>query len=161
MQFLVDILPLWSRSSDPRIFTDPDPGNQNLADPTDPDPKHCLLVPHIVIIKSLVNTFLILTFCSLMVCTLAISNYEFCQIKVINIKGLRHHVVNSVHTPATHIHPYPLFSHYKDLIFSFKTIGLINRDEGGGVPTGVSGGKEDFNMHFLFWFLFKFAWKIK
>ena len=27
---------------DPHIFAnpDPDPGNQNLADPTDPDPKH-------------------------------------------------------------------------------------------------------------------------
>ena len=32
---------------DPHIFADPDPGSQNLADPTDPDPtdpdpKHCL-----------------------------------------------------------------------------------------------------------------------
>ena len=28
---------------DPHIFADPDPnlGNQNLADPTDPDPKQC------------------------------------------------------------------------------------------------------------------------
>ena len=28
---------------DPHIFADPDldPGSQNLADPTDPDPKHC------------------------------------------------------------------------------------------------------------------------
>ena len=34
LQFLVDILPL-----DPGIFSDPDPGCQNLADPTDPDPK--------------------------------------------------------------------------------------------------------------------------
>jgi len=25
---------------DPHIFADPDPGSQNLADPTDPDPKH-------------------------------------------------------------------------------------------------------------------------
>jgi len=41
MQFLVDILPLGSRSVDPHIFADPDPGNQNLADPTDPDPEHC------------------------------------------------------------------------------------------------------------------------
>jgi len=42
LQFLVDILPLGSRSVDPHIFAnpDPDPGNQNLADPTDPDPKH-------------------------------------------------------------------------------------------------------------------------
>ena len=23
-----------------QIFADPDPGSQNLADPTDPDPKH-------------------------------------------------------------------------------------------------------------------------
>ena len=30
LQFLVDILPL----------TDPDPGSQNLRDPTDTDPKH-------------------------------------------------------------------------------------------------------------------------
>ena len=38
-QFLVNILPL---DPDPwiRIFADPDPGRQNLADPTDPDPKH-------------------------------------------------------------------------------------------------------------------------
>ena len=27
---------------DPHIFADPDPGSQNLADKTDPDPKHCL-----------------------------------------------------------------------------------------------------------------------
>jgi len=26
---------------DPHIFADPDPGSQNLADPMDPDPKHC------------------------------------------------------------------------------------------------------------------------
>ncbi len=40
MQFLVDILPLGSGSVDPHIFADPDPdpGGQNLADPTDPDP---------------------------------------------------------------------------------------------------------------------------
>ena len=25
---------------DPHTFADPDPGSQNLADPTDPDPKH-------------------------------------------------------------------------------------------------------------------------
>ena len=29
-----------SASVDPHIFADPDPGSQNLADPTDPDPKH-------------------------------------------------------------------------------------------------------------------------
>ena len=40
MQFLVDILPLGSGSVDSHIFADPDPGSQNLADPTDPDPKH-------------------------------------------------------------------------------------------------------------------------
>ena len=40
LQFLVDILPLGSGSVDPHIFADPDPGSQNLADPTDPDPKH-------------------------------------------------------------------------------------------------------------------------
>jgi len=34
--------PLGSGSVDPYIFADPDPGSQNLADPTDPDPKHCL-----------------------------------------------------------------------------------------------------------------------
>jgi hypothetical protein len=41
VEFLVDILPLGSGSVDPHIFADPDPGSQNLADPTDPDPKHC------------------------------------------------------------------------------------------------------------------------
>ena len=43
LQFLVDILPLGSGSMDPHIFAepDPDPGSQNLVDPTDPDPKHC------------------------------------------------------------------------------------------------------------------------
>ena len=40
-QFLVDILPLGSGSMDLHIFADLDPGSQNLADPTDPDPKHC------------------------------------------------------------------------------------------------------------------------
>ena len=40
---MVVFLPLVSGSVDPHIFTDPnpDPGSQNLADPTDPDPKHC------------------------------------------------------------------------------------------------------------------------
>ena len=43
LQFLVDILPLRAGSVDPHIFADLDPGSQNLADPTDPDPdpKHC------------------------------------------------------------------------------------------------------------------------
>ena len=38
-------MPLGSGSVDPHIFADPDPGSQNLADPTDPDPdpKHCML----------------------------------------------------------------------------------------------------------------------
>ena len=42
LQFLVNILPLGSGSVDPHIFADPDPdpGSQNLADPTYPDPKH-------------------------------------------------------------------------------------------------------------------------
>ena len=40
LQFLIDILPLGSGSVDLHIFADPDPGSQNLADPTDPDPKH-------------------------------------------------------------------------------------------------------------------------
>ena len=43
LQFLVDILPLGPGSGDPHIFADPDPGSQNLADPTDPDPKHWLI----------------------------------------------------------------------------------------------------------------------
>ena len=38
--FLVHILPLRCGSVDPHILADPDPGSQNLADPTDPDPKH-------------------------------------------------------------------------------------------------------------------------
>ena len=42
LQFLVDILPLGSGYVDPHIFADPDSGSQNLGDPTDPDPKHCL-----------------------------------------------------------------------------------------------------------------------
>ena len=42
LQFLFDILLLRSGSVDPDIFADPDPGSQNLADPTNPDPdtKH-------------------------------------------------------------------------------------------------------------------------
>ena len=40
LQFLVDILPFGSGSVDPHIFADPERGSQNLADPTDPDPKH-------------------------------------------------------------------------------------------------------------------------
>ena len=41
LKFLVDILPFGSESVDPHIFADPgpDPGSQNLADSTDPDPK--------------------------------------------------------------------------------------------------------------------------
>ena len=44
LQSLVDILPRGSGSA--HIFADPDPGSQNLADPTDPDPdpKHWLKV---------------------------------------------------------------------------------------------------------------------
>ena len=41
-QFFVDVLPLGSGSVDPHIFTDP--GNQNLADLTDPDPKHWFIL---------------------------------------------------------------------------------------------------------------------
>ena len=43
LQFFADILPLGSGSVDPHIFADPDPTDpsQNLADPTDPDPKRC------------------------------------------------------------------------------------------------------------------------
>ena len=41
LQFLVDILPLGSGS------VDPDPGSQNLADPTDPDPKHCKIIQYV------------------------------------------------------------------------------------------------------------------
>jgi len=37
LQFLDDILPLGFGS------VDSDPGSQNFADPTDPDPKHCLI----------------------------------------------------------------------------------------------------------------------
>ena len=33
----VDILPLGSGSVDPQNYAGPDPGSQNLADPTDPD----------------------------------------------------------------------------------------------------------------------------
>ena len=41
LQFLVAILPLGSRSVEPHTFADPGPRSQNLADPTDPDPKLC------------------------------------------------------------------------------------------------------------------------
>ena len=41
-KFFVDILTLGFGSVDPHIFANPnpDPGSQNVADPTDPDPKH-------------------------------------------------------------------------------------------------------------------------
>ena len=60
LQFLVDILPLGPGSGDPHIFADPDPGSQNLADPTDPDPKHWLIGLN-VILKSqqIVKTLII------------------------------------------------------------------------------------------------------
>ena len=35
-----DNLPLGSGSIDPHIFADPNLGNQNVTDPTEPDPKH-------------------------------------------------------------------------------------------------------------------------
>ena len=38
LQVLVNILLLGFRSVEPYIFADPDPGSQNLADPTNPDP---------------------------------------------------------------------------------------------------------------------------
>jgi len=49
LQFLVDILPLRSESMDLHIFAklDPDPGSQNIADPMDPDLKHCI---HILLV---------------------------------------------------------------------------------------------------------------
>ena len=40
LPFLVDILFLGSRSVDPQLFADPDSGSQNLANPTNPDPKN-------------------------------------------------------------------------------------------------------------------------
>ena len=49
MQFFVDIFPLRFGTVDPHIFTvpDPNPGSQNLADPTNPDldPKHWTIFP--------------------------------------------------------------------------------------------------------------------
>ena len=48
IQFLIDIAPLGSGSVNSHIFADPDPGSQNLADPTDPDPKHWLVFVKIV-----------------------------------------------------------------------------------------------------------------
>ena len=48
VQFLVDILPLGSVSVDPPIFAGPNPESQNLADPTDPDPKHCFLEYYLI-----------------------------------------------------------------------------------------------------------------
>ena len=46
-------LPLGSGSVDPHIFADPDtdPGSQNVADPTDLDPKHCFYNLILFIIK--------------------------------------------------------------------------------------------------------------
>ena len=59
LQFLVDILPLGSGSVDPHIFADPDPGSQNLTDPTDPDPtallKKTLYFLHVIFIMALSN----------------------------------------------------------------------------------------------------------
>ena len=40
------ILTLGSGSLDPHIFANPDSGSQNVADPTDPDPKHCFFCPY-------------------------------------------------------------------------------------------------------------------
>jgi len=40
LQFLVDIFPLESGPVDLHTFADPEPGSQNLANPTDSDPKH-------------------------------------------------------------------------------------------------------------------------
>jgi len=58
LQFLVDILPLGSGSVDPHIFPDPDPGSQNLVDPT--DPKHWFLEYVLLSLKTtLTSTFLI------------------------------------------------------------------------------------------------------
>ena len=38
--FIISLfLPLGSESVDPHIFVDPDPGSQNLTDPSDPDPN--------------------------------------------------------------------------------------------------------------------------
>ena len=39
------ILTLGFGSVDPHIFANPDSGSKNVADPTDPDPKHCFFVP--------------------------------------------------------------------------------------------------------------------
>ena len=41
LQFLFDIFPLRAGFVKPHFFEDPNPGCQNLADPMDPDPKHC------------------------------------------------------------------------------------------------------------------------
>ena len=51
LQFLVDILPLGSGSVDPRNFADLDPGSQNLADPSDPYPKHCIVYNVYIFLK--------------------------------------------------------------------------------------------------------------
>ena len=40
LQFLIDILPHVSGSVEPHIYWDPNPGSQNVANPTDPAPMH-------------------------------------------------------------------------------------------------------------------------
>jgi len=58
LQFLADIMPLGSWYVDLYIFADPDldPGSQNLADPTnpDPDPYHCFIA---IILNALLIPF--------------------------------------------------------------------------------------------------------
>ena len=43
-KLIVDIFPLGSGSVDLHILMDPDPGSKNLADPTEPDPKHAAVL---------------------------------------------------------------------------------------------------------------------
>ena len=44
---------------DPHIFADSGPGSQNLADPTDPDPKHWKKVSYFVKLKLFKSNILV------------------------------------------------------------------------------------------------------
>ena len=50
LQFLVDVLPLSSVESHIYADSDPNPGSQNFADPTDPDPDQ-YKISYIVVIS--------------------------------------------------------------------------------------------------------------
>jgi len=105
---LVDILPFGSESVDPQIFADP--GSQNLADPTDPDPKHWFRVT--------LSVLIIIVYMIFIHHLPTIRNFFRCQ--MINFSFQRYLLDFSAHLPLTLIVEHCIPIQYQGCTFLIK-----------------------------------------